>query len=81
MDASRRPPPSSAAGEAQCPGCGKAIDPLRAGQVAILDGSFRYFCGPDCKVAFVDVSSKRPSLEALTADPGPVGAKSAKACE
>ena len=77
MDASRRPPPSSAAGEAQCPGCGKAIDPLRAGQVAILDGSFRYFCGPDCKVAFVDVSSKRPSLEALTADPGPVGAKSA----
>ncbi len=77
MDASRRPPPSSASGEAQCPGCGKAIDPLRAGQVAILDGSFRYFCGPDCKVAFVDVASKRPSLEALTADPGPVGAKSA----
>ena len=75
MDASRRPPPtppsSSPPGsrEAQCPGCGKAIDPLRAGQVAILDGSFRYFCGPDCKVAFVDVTSRRSSLEALTAEP------------
>lgn len=77
MDASRRPPPSSASGEVRCPGCGKAIDPLRAGQVAILEGSFRYFCGPECKVAFVDVASKRPSLEALTADPGPVGATSA----
>ncbi len=77
MDASRRPPPSSASGKVECPGCGKAIDPLRAGQVAILEGSFRYFCGPECKMAFVDVASKRPSLEALTADPGPVGATSA----
>jgi len=77
MDASRRPPPSSASSEAQCPGCGKAIDPLRAGQVAILDGSFRYFCGPECKVAFVDVTSRRPSLEALTAEPPTVSAKSA----
>ena len=76
MDASRRPPPSSASREALCPGCGKAIDPLRAGQVAILDGSFRYFCGAECKVAFVDVTSKRPSLEALTAEPPAVSAKS-----
>ena len=80
MDASRRPPPTTpapASREAQCPGCGKAIDPLRAGQVAILDGSFRYFCGPECKIAFVDVTSRRPSLEALTAEPGAVSAKSA----
>ena len=55
-----------------CPGCGKALDPLRAGHVAILDGGFRYFCGADCKATYVDVSSKRISLEALTAEPPPV---------
>ncbi len=63
MDATR----SSSA--SLCPGCGKAIDPLRAGQVAILDGGFRYFCGAECKSSYVDVSSKRMSLEALTAEP------------
>ena len=63
MDASR----SSSA--SLCPGCGKAIDPLRAGHVAILDGAFRYFCGAECKSSFVDVSSKRVALEALTAEP------------
>jgi Cu+-exporting ATPase len=52
-----------------CAGCGNDIDPLRAGHVAILDGAFRYFCGADCKSAYVDVSSKRVSLEALTVEP------------
>lgn len=55
-----------------CPGCGKAIDPLRAGHVAIIDGGFQYFCGPACKRAYAEVSSKRSSLDALTADPLPV---------
>ena len=73
MDPSRSAPPSSAS---LCPGCGKAIDPLRAGHVAILDGGFRYFCGAECKSQFVDVSSKRASLDAMTADPPGVVAKS-----
>jgi hypothetical protein len=33
---------------AVCPGCGKGVDPLRAGHVAILEGRFRYFCRPEC---------------------------------
>jgi cation transport ATPase len=75
MDASRSgsAPPSSAS---VCPGCGKAIDPLRAGHVAILAGGFRYFCGAACKATYVDVSSKRMSLEALTAEPPGVVVKS-----
>lgn len=52
-----------------CPACGKSIDPLRAGQVAILDGVFRYFCKAECKSTFVDLNSKRSILEALTAEP------------
>ena len=78
MDASRRssqaPPPSASL----CPGCGTSIDPLRAGHVAIIDGGFRYFCGADCKSLFVDVSSRRAALDALTADPPHVSVASAK---
>lgn len=66
MNPSRSAPPSSAL---LCPGCGKAIDPLRAGHVAILDGGFRYFCGPMCKSLFLDVSARRASLDAMTSDP------------
>lgn len=73
MDPSRSAPPSSAS---LCPGCGKAIDPLRAGHVAILDGGFRYFCGAECKSLFVDVSSRRASLDAMTADPPAVAVRS-----
>jgi cation transport ATPase len=58
-----------------CPGCGQTIDPLRAGHVAILEGGFRYFCGPSCKLAFVDASAMRPTLEAFTVDPPPVAAR------
>lgn len=52
-----------------CPACGKAIDPLRAGQVAIMGGAFRYFCDAKCKASYVEVASKRPTLDALTAEP------------
>lgn len=69
MDASRRPSKASPPSATPCPGCGRAVDPLRAGHVAILDGGFRYFCGAECKSLFVDVSSRRASLEALTTDP------------
>lgn len=67
MDASRSP-----TANCHCPGCGKSIDPLRAGHVAIVDGAFRYFCGAGCKSLYADVSSKRGALDAMTADPPPV---------
>lgn len=57
---------------ASCPACGKPIDALRAGQVAILDGAFRYFCDATCKGSYVDRASKRPTLDAMTAEPPPV---------
>ena len=62
-------PPSSAS---LCPACRKPIDPIRAGSVAILDGAFRYFCNAQCKSEWVDTTSKRPTLDAMTADPPPV---------
>src|SRR5688572_27890830 len=57
---------------AVCPACGRGLDPLRAGQVAILDGAFRYFCGGACKAAYLETSEKRPRLDAMTAEPPPV---------
>ncbi len=35
-----------------CLGCGKPVDRLRAGHVAIIDGKFVYFCNVACKLAF-----------------------------
>lgn len=37
-----------------CSGCGKLIDPLRAGHVAIFDRRFHYFCNRSvCRAAFL----------------------------
>lgn len=50
------PPPTNASanpgGTVPCPACGAPVDPLRAGQVAIAGGCFRYFCDARCKAAF-----------------------------
>lgn len=54
-----------------CPGCGKPIDSLRAGHVAIMDGAFRYFCNRACKVDYLE-SVSRPIADALTVRPPPV---------
>ncbi len=35
-----------------CLGCGKAVDRLRAGHVAIIDGKFVYFCNIACKLSY-----------------------------
>lgn len=59
-------PPSSST---PCPGCGGEVDVLRAGHVAILDGGFQYFCGAECKAAFVDATSRRAALDAETSAP------------
>jgi cation transport ATPase len=66
-----RAPASSAT---PCPTCGKGVDSLRAGQVAILDGRFRYFCDASCKASYVEVASKRAALDAVTAEPPAVSA-------
>src|SRR4051794_40369875 len=74
-------PPSSSTGaqgserasSAICPGCGKGVDPLRAGHVAILDGAFAYFCNAQCKLErFRGAASTLSPDEILTAEPPPV---------
>jgi P-type Cu+ transporter len=66
----REAPISSApSSTSTCLGCGEAVDPLRAGHVAVLEGRFRYFCDAECKRSFVraqghplpeDVATARP---------------------
>ncbi len=34
-----------------------------------MGGAFRYFCDAKCKASYVDVASKRPTLDAMTAEP------------
>ncbi len=60
--------------ELTCPGCGKAIDALRAGHVAIIDGGFRYFCNRACKLDYLE-STARPPADALTVRPPRVQVK------
>ncbi|MEI7892700.1 MAG: HAD family hydrolase [Myxococcales bacterium] len=48
-----------------CPGCGKPVDPLRAGHVAILGTRFVYYCNLSCKLlhlrgALPDVDTAAP---------------------
>ncbi|MBL8609455.1 MAG: HAD family hydrolase [Myxococcales bacterium] len=69
MDRAPSLPPESVS---LCPGCGKPVDVLRAGHVAILDGRFRYFCDARCTEPLL---SGVVSLEAETAPPPPVSAR------
>src|SRR5579872_7362945 len=64
--------PRSGAGSGQaCPSCGKEVDPLRAGHVAILEGRFLYFCDELCKRQLLS-SRPVPVGDAETAEPPPV---------
>ncbi len=60
--------------EHHCPACGKAVDPLRAGQVAILGGTFSYFCDLQCKLLHL----RGPSFDQETAAPPLVGYREAR---
>ncbi len=62
-----------------CAACGRALDPLRAGQVAIVDGAFRYFCDSKCKGAFFqgtvdEPTAAPPSVSVESRSPPPVEA-------
>ncbi len=63
--------PSAVSEESRCPACGKAVDPLRAGEVAILTGGFRYFCDRACKVKFLGALTQAALYEddSVTAEP------------
>lgn len=61
---------SPASSASLCPGCGKAVDPLRAGHVAIVEGAFRYFCSRECKDGWASgETSRKQALEAETREP------------
>ncbi|HSQ63472.1 MAG TPA: hypothetical protein VLM85_09675, partial [Polyangiaceae bacterium] len=63
--------PRSSASHA-CPACGREIDPLRAGQVAVLEGGFVYFCDQACKVRWAKARGGVASDDVETAEPPPV---------
>ena len=60
-----------------CPSCGKPVDTLRAGHVAILDGSFRYFCDEACKLSYVLRPPAPWPSQVETAEPPRVAMRSA----
>jgi P-type Cu+ transporter len=57
------------ASDTACPGCGRAIDPLRAGHVCILEGRFQYFCGASCKQHYMEVRGRPSEEDVETAQP------------
>jgi cation transport ATPase/YHS domain-containing protein len=52
-----------------CPACGKPVDTLRAGHVAILDGEFRYFCDEACKRSHLVAPDRPAPSHVETAEP------------
>jgi P-type Cu+ transporter len=63
------PPSSATSSSAMCLGCGEAVDPLRAGHVAVLEGRFRYFCDAECKRSFLRVEGHALQEDVATAQP------------
>src|SRR5258706_208413 len=62
-----------------CPGCAKAIDPLRAGHVAIHDGQFLYYCDQRCKASHLLLIAQHLGDEVATLDPPAVAERLASA--
>ena len=55
---------------ALCPGCGQAVDPLRAGHVAALEGrGFHYFCRAACKQEYLRANGRPQEEDVPTARP------------
>jgi Cu+-exporting ATPase len=75
---------ADAANPALCPGCGRHVDRLRAGHVAILGGEFRYFCDHACKLAHLgsidttfptDVTAEPPRVALAPIEPSAIAPK------
>ncbi len=56
----------------ECPACGRDIDPLRAGEVAFVDGRFVYFCDRDHKTEWLEKRETTARDDVMTAEPPPV---------
>ena len=50
-----------------CPACGRGLDPLRAGEVAFVDGKFVYFCDREHKTRWL--AGRGTSDEVETSEP------------
>jgi P-type Cu+ transporter len=64
--------PASATQGHKCPACGRGVDSLRAGHVAIMEGRFLYFCDEHCKRELVAQASGPMPSEVATVEPPPV---------
>ena len=62
-----------------CPGCGKPVDALRAGHVAIFGGQFLYYCDARCKVQHLLGLAAHMSDDVATMDPPAVAERMASA--
>ncbi len=68
-------PPGGEPGEESCPTCGKAVDPLRAGRVALLGERFHYFCDATCSEQYLGAAPHRARLQEETQEPPRVATK------
>jgi cation transport ATPase len=66
-----------------CPACASAVDPLRAGHVAIFDDRFFYFCDLACRERIAPISAPETQVHTptetprvVTPTPTPTGRKS-----
>jgi len=67
-----RVPRSDGPSSSSCLGCDQAIDPLRAGHVAVLGGHFCYFCRSECKQAYLSALGEPNEEEVTTLRPSEV---------
>lgn len=58
-----------------CPACGKSIDALRAGRVALLGERFHYFCDSACSAQYLGAAPHQARLQEETQEPPRVAAK------
>ena len=63
------PGSGAAASATPCPGCGKGVDALRAGHVAIYDGLFLYYCDATCKALHLRAIASTLGDDVPTLDP------------
>ncbi len=50
----------------KCPHCGKAVDPLRAPAVSVIEGRITHFCSPSCRESHLHRTIEPPEPQAET---------------